>query len=65
MRVYSNSNAVPCASTSRVQEYCSGMIRSAPNFRVARSCAIFRNNRYVSCSVYSSTPTPSSRRTSQ
>ncbi len=33
--------------------------------RVSRSCAILRNSRYVSCSVYSMVPTPSSRSTLQ
>ena len=46
-------------------EYSSGTIRSGAILRVARSCAILRNSRYVSCSVYSMTPTPSSRSTSQ
>src|SRR5680860_63942 len=65
MRRYSPSRSSPSVSKSTCHEQLSGTICSGLSERVSRSWAIFRNSRYVSCSVYSIVPTPSSRSTLQ
>src|SRR5680860_824807 len=65
MRRYSPSRSSPSVSKSTCHEQLSGTICSGLSERVSRSWSIFRNSRYVSCSVYSIVPTPSSRSTLQ
>src|SRR3954451_7191597 len=63
MWLYVSSSSSPDSPSSRCQEYSSGTTRSGFSRRVARSSAILRNSKNVSCSVYSYMLTPASRST--